>query len=97
MSAPYSSSHRLTLAVHDVDDHEFSEVRPPHTPSLSRKLPAVDRWTSTTCTVEWSRVRYTGFSFLAVEAVAGPSPVLKVSALAESGERVDHFEVRRTA
>ncbi|MEU7006880.1 hypothetical protein [Streptomyces sp. NPDC046332] len=48
-------------------------------------------------TVEWSRVRYTGFSFLAVEAVAGPSPVLKVSALAESGERIDHFEVRRTA
>lgn len=48
-------------------------------------------------TVEWSRVRYTGFSFLAVEAVAGASPVLKVSALAESGERIDHFEVRRTA
>jgi hypothetical protein len=46
-------------------------------------------------TVEWSRVRYTGFSFLAVEAVAGASPVLKVSALAESGERIDHFEVRR--
>ncbi|MFJ8669258.1 purple acid phosphatase family protein [Streptomyces sp. NPDC093600] len=48
-------------------------------------------------TVEWSRVRYTGFSFLAVEAVAGASPVLRVSALAESGERVDHFEVRRSA
>ncbi|MBT2442519.1 metallophosphoesterase family protein [Streptomyces sp. ISL-36] len=47
-------------------------------------------------TVEWSRVRYTGFSFLAVEAVAGAAPVLKVSALAESGERIDHFEVRRS-
>ncbi|MET9435958.1 metallophosphoesterase family protein [Streptomyces sp. NPDC006551] len=47
-------------------------------------------------TVEWSRVRYTGFSFLAVEAVAGASPVLKVSALAESGERIDHFEVKRS-
>ncbi len=46
-------------------------------------------------TVEWSRVRYTGFSFLAVEAEAGASPKLKVSALAESGERVDHFEIRR--
>ncbi|MFI6641044.1 purple acid phosphatase family protein [Streptomyces sp. NPDC050504] len=46
-------------------------------------------------TVEWSRVRYTGFSFLAVEAEAGARPVLRVSALAETGERIDHFEVRR--
>lgn len=46
-------------------------------------------------TVRWSRVRYTGFSFLAVEAVAGAKPVLKVSALAETGERIDFFEVRR--
>ncbi|MGP4045233.1 purple acid phosphatase family protein [Streptomyces sp. 2A115] len=48
-------------------------------------------------TVEWSRVRYTGFSFLSVEAEAGTAPRLKVSALAESGERIDHFEVRRGA
>jgi hypothetical protein len=46
-------------------------------------------------TVEWSRVRYTGFSFLSVEAQAGADPRLRVSALAESGERIDHFEVRR--
>ncbi|MGW6359036.1 purple acid phosphatase family protein [Streptomyces sp. NPDC055092] len=49
-------------------------------------------------TVEWSRVRYTGFSFLAVEAEtggAGVTPTLKVSALAESGERIDYFEIRR--
>ncbi|WP_328553241.1 purple acid phosphatase family protein [Streptomyces sp. NBC_00358] len=46
-------------------------------------------------TVEWSRVRYTGFSFLSVEAETGSSPRLKVSALAQSGERIDHFEVRR--
>ncbi|MFI8190489.1 purple acid phosphatase family protein [Streptomyces sp. NPDC085946] len=46
-------------------------------------------------TVGWSRVRYTGFSFLAVEAVSGAAPRLKVSALAQSGERIDHFEVRR--
>ncbi|WP_455356728.1 purple acid phosphatase family protein [Streptomyces sp. SYSU K217416] len=45
--------------------------------------------------VEWSRVRYTGFSFLAVEAEAGAAPKLKVSALAESGERIDYFEVER--
>ncbi|MFF3870562.1 purple acid phosphatase family protein [Streptomyces sp. NPDC001978] len=45
--------------------------------------------------VEWSRVRYTGFSFLSVEAEAGTSPRLKVSALAQSGRRIDHFEVRR--
>ncbi|MET9494873.1 metallophosphoesterase family protein [Streptomyces sp. NPDC006552] len=45
--------------------------------------------------VEWSRVRYTGFSFLAVEVAAGPAPRMTVSALAESGARIDHFEVRR--
>ncbi|MEV3858323.1 metallophosphoesterase family protein [Streptomyces sp. NPDC050095] len=44
-------------------------------------------------TVEWSRVRYTGFSFLAVEVEKGR---MKVSALAESGERIDYFEVRRS-
>lgn len=43
-------------------------------------------------TVEWSRVRYTGFSFLAVEVEKGR---MKVSALAETGERIDHFEVKR--
>ncbi|AVH56314.1 MULTISPECIES: purple acid phosphatase family protein [Streptomyces] len=48
-------------------------------------------------TVEWSRVRYTGYSFLSVEAEAGTAPRLKVSALAESGKRIDYFEVRRGA
>ncbi|NBM20752.1 phosphoesterase, partial [Streptomyces sp. GC420] len=47
-------------------------------------------------TAEWSRVRYAGFSFLAVEAQAGADPRLRVSALAESGERVDHFEIERS-
>ncbi|MFF3750857.1 fibronectin type III domain-containing protein [Streptomyces sp. NPDC002018] len=46
-------------------------------------------------TVEWSRVRYTGFSFLAVEVTTGSRPELRVTALAESGERVDHFTVTR--
>ncbi|MFF1705181.1 purple acid phosphatase family protein [Streptomyces sp. NPDC058252] len=46
-------------------------------------------------TVEWSRVRYTGYSFLSVEAETGTAPKLKVSALAQSGERIDYFEVRR--
>ncbi|MGW5179564.1 purple acid phosphatase family protein [Streptomyces sp. NPDC004082] len=46
-------------------------------------------------TVEWSRVRYTGYSFLSVEAEAGASPRLTVSALTQDGERIDHFEVRR--
>ncbi|MFJ4786947.1 purple acid phosphatase family protein [Streptomyces sp. NPDC088794] len=57
------------------------------------------RWTkshgSAQETVEWSRVRYRGFSFLSVEAESGSRPALKVSALAQSGERIDHFEVRR--
>ncbi|WP_406151312.1 purple acid phosphatase family protein [Streptomyces sp. NBC_01012] len=46
-------------------------------------------------TVEWSRVRYTGFSFLAVEVETGRNARMKVTALAESGERVDHFEISR--
>ncbi|MEU6079743.1 metallophosphoesterase family protein [Streptomyces sp. NPDC047108] len=46
-------------------------------------------------TVEWSRVRYTGFSFLAVEAEPGSRPRMKVTALAESGERIDAFEIVR--
>ncbi|MEV6587896.1 purple acid phosphatase family protein [Streptomyces acidicola] len=49
-------------------------------------------------TVEWSRVRYTGYSFLSVEAEPGKGtgPArLKVSALTHKGERIDHFEVRR--
>ncbi|MGS2590625.1 purple acid phosphatase family protein [Streptomyces hebeiensis] len=45
--------------------------------------------------VEWSRVRYTGFSFLAVEVTTGNRPELRVTALAETGERVDHFTVTR--
>ncbi|PAZ12368.1 phosphoesterase [Streptomyces sp. SA15] len=48
-------------------------------------------------TVQWSRVRYRGFSFLSVEAEGGSAPKLKVSALASGGERIDHFEVRRGA
>ncbi|MBQ0865321.1 metallophosphoesterase family protein [Streptomyces sp. RK75] len=45
--------------------------------------------------VEWSRIRYTGFSFLAVECEGGRRPSLSVTALARSGRRVDHFMVRR--
>ncbi|MEU2560247.1 metallophosphoesterase family protein [Streptomyces longispororuber] len=45
--------------------------------------------------VAWSRVRYTGHSFLAVEVTAGAHPRMAVSALAVTGERVDHFEIRR--
>ncbi|GAA0486935.1 metallophosphoesterase family protein [Streptomyces olivaceiscleroticus] len=47
--------------------------------------------------VAWSRVRYTGFSFLAVEVETGHRPRMKVTALAETGERIDHFEVTRSA
>ncbi|MGV9451452.1 purple acid phosphatase family protein [Streptomyces sp. NPDC003635] len=45
-------------------------------------------------TVEWSRVRYRGFSVLRVEVERAR---LKVSALAHDGGRIDHFEVRRGA
>ncbi|MFG1667325.1 purple acid phosphatase family protein [Streptomyces sp. Y7] len=59
------------------------------------------RWTKSRNTkaesVQWSRVRYRGFSFLTVEAESGAKPRLKVSALAQDGQRIDHFEVRRGA
>ncbi|MFB8249481.1 purple acid phosphatase family protein [Streptomyces sp. NPDC055952] len=62
---------------------------------------ATFRWTKSRDTeaesVGWSRVRYRGFSFLAVEAVSGAAPRLKVEALASDGRRIDHFEVRRGA
>ncbi|MEV5438078.1 metallophosphoesterase family protein [Streptomyces sp. NPDC052682] len=64
-----------------------------------REPVAAFRWTRSRLArqevVEWSRVRYRGFSFLVVEAVSGAAARLKVSALAQSGERIDHFEVRR--
>ncbi|MGW1847577.1 hypothetical protein [Streptomyces sp. NPDC001966] len=40
-------------------------------------------------------VRHTGFSFLAVEVEPGPHARMKVAALAESGERIDHFGTGR--
>ncbi|MFF5717813.1 fibronectin type III domain-containing protein [Streptomyces buecherae] len=46
--------------------------------------------------VEWSRVRFTGFSFVAVSVRAGARPRMRVTTLAESGERVDHFEITRS-
>ncbi|MFE1444015.1 purple acid phosphatase family protein [Streptomyces sp. NPDC058739] len=46
-------------------------------------------------TVEWSRVRFRGFSYLSVEAEGGAAPRLTVSARTHTGQRIDHFEVRR--
>ncbi|WP_097269337.1 purple acid phosphatase family protein [Streptomyces sp. TLI_55] len=66
-----------------------------------RDVDSVDtfQWTKSRATkaetVEWSRVRYRGFSLLKVEAESGSAPRLRVSALAQNGERIDHFEVRR--
>ncbi|GGO93040.1 hypothetical protein GCM10012280_44620 [Wenjunlia tyrosinilytica] len=51
-------------------------------------------------TVHWSRVRYTGFSFIKVHAVPaakGRTTTLAVSAVSDTGERVDHFTLARTA
>ncbi|GAA2023212.1 metallophosphoesterase [Catenulispora yoronensis] len=51
-------------------------------------------------TVGWSRARYTGYSFLRVDATparAGRTTTLKVTALAESGAQLDHFTIERTA
>ncbi|WP_404816751.1 purple acid phosphatase family protein [Streptomyces thermolineatus] len=65
---------------------------------------ATYRWTESRVpapeVVRWSRVRYTGYSFLAVEvepAPAGGTATLTVSALAEDGRRIDRFTVARKA
>jgi hypothetical protein len=50
--------------------------------------------------VDWSRVRYTGYSFIAVDvapASKGHTTTLTVRAVAESGAEIDHFVLRRTA
>ncbi len=54
----------------------------------SRRTSSGRRWSGPGCATPAS-------SFLSVEAEAGTTPRLKVSALAESGGRIDHFEVRR--
>ncbi|GAA2272692.1 hypothetical protein GCM10010145_45480 [Streptomyces ruber] len=43
--------------------------------------------------MEWSRVRYTGFSFPSV--LAEPGPAARPAVSAQDGTRIDHFEVRR--
>ncbi|MET8829665.1 metallophosphoesterase family protein [Streptomyces sp. NPDC004610] len=64
----------------------------------TESVPSI-RWTRSRDTpqerVEWSRVRYRGFSLLSVTAHAGASPRLEVTALNQKGERIDAFEVRR--
>ncbi|WP_395296706.1 fibronectin type III domain-containing protein [Kitasatospora hibisci] len=49
--------------------------------------------------VEWSRVRYTGYSFIKVDvtpAHVGAKSAMKVTALAEDGTQVDHYTILRT-
>lgn len=51
-------------------------------------------------TVPWSRVRYTGYSFFAVDvapAAAGHRTTLTVRAITENGAEVDRFVLSRTA
>ncbi|WP_371567125.1 purple acid phosphatase family protein [Streptomyces canus] len=51
-------------------------------------------------TVAWSRVRYLNYSFLRVDvepASKGHYAKLKVSGIAETGDRIDHFTVARKA
>ncbi|MFE3030251.1 fibronectin type III domain-containing protein [Streptomyces canus] len=51
-------------------------------------------------TVAWSRVRYLNYSFLRVDVVPaakGHYARLKVSGIAETGDRIDHFTVARRA
>jgi len=50
--------------------------------------------------VDWSRVRYTGYSFIRVDAKpapAGRTATLTVRALAATGAEVDRFVVARRA
>ena len=51
-------------------------------------------------TVAWSRVRYLNYSFLRVDVEPAPRghyARLKVSGIAETGDRIDHFTVARRA
>ncbi|SNX60260.1 calcineurin-like phosphoesterase family protein [Streptomyces sp. TLI_55] len=51
-------------------------------------------------TVAWSRVRYLNYSFLRVDVEPAPRghwAKLKVSGIAETGDRIDHFTVARKA
>ncbi|MFB7664233.1 purple acid phosphatase family protein [Kitasatospora sp. NPDC056138] len=51
-------------------------------------------------TVEWSRVRYTGYSFIKVDvtpAHPGRKSSMKVTALAEDGTQIDHYTILRKA
>ncbi|MFK4105538.1 fibronectin type III domain-containing protein [Streptomyces sp. NPDC019531] len=51
-------------------------------------------------TVAWSRVRYLNYSFLRVDVEPAPRghyARLKVSGIAETGDRIDHFTVARKA
>ena len=51
-------------------------------------------------TVAWSRVRYLNYSFLRVDVTPAPKgryTTLKVSGIAETGDRIDHFTVARRA
>ncbi|MGW0755802.1 purple acid phosphatase family protein [Streptomyces sp. NPDC002814] len=51
-------------------------------------------------TVAWSRVRYLDYSFLRVDVEPAPRghyARLKVSGIAETGDRIDHFTVARRA
>ncbi|MCP2312499.1 purple acid phosphatase family protein [Kitasatospora paracochleata] len=50
--------------------------------------------------VQWSRVRYTGYSFIKVDvapAHRGRTTTMTVTALAEDGTRIDHYTVARRA
>ncbi|MFC1439502.1 metallophosphoesterase family protein [Streptacidiphilus sp. N1-10] len=51
-------------------------------------------------TIDWSRVRYTGYSFLRVDVVParkGATAKLKLTALTESGTAFDHLTIEREA
>ncbi|MFE9421632.1 purple acid phosphatase family protein [Kitasatospora sp. NPDC006697] len=50
-------------------------------------------------TVEWSRVRYLGYSFIKVDvtpAHQGQKATMKVTALTETGQQIDHYTIART-
>ncbi|MFG2559513.1 hypothetical protein [Streptomyces sp. NPDC048496] len=81
---PEKLADRMTMA----EQHDCLRTR-----RLTRR--GVLRTSVATAAVEWSRVRCTGFSFLAVEVQPGRRARMKVTALAESGERIDHFGISR--
>lgn len=76
--------------THEGNEHRLDEVKTYYFAKGREKVSE---------TVEWSRVRYTDYSFIKVDVTPGhlgQKSSMKVTALSDTGKQVDHFTVVRT-